>query len=60
MEIGYHLSSEEHRPSALVTNARRAEGAGFASGIVSDHLHPWIDEREVLPHVDNVLAGTAR
>ena len=31
VEIGYKLSSEEHAPNDLVSCARRAEEAGFAS-----------------------------
>jgi hypothetical protein len=49
MELGYHLSSEEHGPNVLVENARRAEEAGFAYGVVSDHFHPWIDAQGQCP-----------
>ena len=43
MEVGYSFSSEEHSPADLVRNARLAEEAGFGFGLISDHIHPWID-----------------
>jgi coenzyme F420-dependent glucose-6-phosphate dehydrogenase len=45
MELGYALSSEEHRPADLVRNARAAEEAGFGFGLISDHIHPWVDSQ---------------
>jgi coenzyme F420-dependent glucose-6-phosphate dehydrogenase len=41
MEFGYWLSSEEHRPRELVSNASRAESLGFSFALISDHFHPW-------------------
>jgi hypothetical protein len=35
MEIGYALSSEEHRPSDLVAHAVAAERAGFPFALIS-------------------------
>ena len=59
MEIGYAISSEEHRPLDLVRNAVRAEEAGFGFALVSDHFHPWIDRQGQSPFVWNVLGGIA-
>ena len=59
MELGYALSSEEHDPLALVENARKAEEAGFAFALVSDHFHPWIDRQGHSPFVWGVLGGIA-
>jgi len=59
MEIGYALSSEEHRPLDLVRNARRAEECGFPFALVSDHYHPWIDRQGQSPFVWGVLGGIA-
>lgn len=59
MEIGYALSSEEHRPLALVENAVRAEAAGFPFALVSDHFHPWIDRQGQAPFVWGLLGGIA-
>jgi coenzyme F420-dependent glucose-6-phosphate dehydrogenase len=59
-EFGYALSSEEHGPSDLVANARRAEEAGFTFALVSDHFHPWIDEQGQSPFVWSVIGGIAQ
>jgi probable non-F420 flavinoid oxidoreductase len=39
--IGYHASHEQHPPSRLLGDVRRAESAGFATISSSDHLSPW-------------------
>ena len=57
MELGYSISSEEHRPLDLVRNAARAEEAGFTFALVSDHFHPWIDRQGQSPFVWSVLGG---
>src|SRR6266480_4792509 len=59
-EFGYALSSEEHGPSELVSNARRAEQAGFTFALISDHYHPWTDEQGQSPFVWSVLGAIAR
>jgi G6PDH family F420-dependent oxidoreductase len=59
MELGYAISSEEHRPLDLVDNARRAEQAGFTFALVSDHFHPWTDKQGQSPFVWSVLGGIA-
>ena len=59
MEIGYALSSEEHRPLDLVRHAQRAENAGFPFALVSDHFHPWIDRQGQSPFVWNVIGAIA-
>lgn len=57
MEIGYHLSSEEHTPNTLVKNARRAEEAGFTFALISDHYHPWLDRQGQSPFVWSVIGA---
>ena len=59
MEIGYALSSEEHAPLDLVRNATRAEEAGFAFSLISDHYHPWIDRQGQNPFVWSVIGAIA-
>jgi coenzyme F420-dependent glucose-6-phosphate dehydrogenase len=59
MEYGYALSAEEHPPSDLVQNARRAEEIGFTFALVSDHFHPWIDAQGQSPFVWSVIGGIA-
>jgi G6PDH family F420-dependent oxidoreductase len=58
-QIGYALSSEEHRPSDLVRYARLAEASGFTFALISDHFHPWIDAQGQSPFVWSVLGGIA-
>src|ERR1700731_305258 len=60
LELGYGLSSEEHGPMALIESAQRAEDAGFAFAVISDHYHPWIDQQGQSPFVWSVLGGIAR
>jgi coenzyme F420-dependent glucose-6-phosphate dehydrogenase len=60
LELGYGLSSEEHGPTALIESAKRAEDAGFAFAVISDHYHPWIDQQGQSPFVWSVLGGIAR
>ena len=59
-EIGYALSSEEHRPRDLVANARKAEEVGFSFALISDHYHPWTDKQGQSPFVWSVLGGIAQ
>jgi G6PDH family F420-dependent oxidoreductase len=58
-EIGYKLSSEEHRPNDLVRYAAMAEDAGFSFALISDHYHPWIDKQGQSPFVWCVIGGVA-
>ena len=60
MEFGYALSSEEHAPGDLVRNARAAEQAGFGFGLISDHIHPWVDAQGHSAFVWSVLGSIAQ
>jgi coenzyme F420-dependent glucose-6-phosphate dehydrogenase len=60
LEIGYALSSEEHRPGDLVRFAVGAEASGFRFALISDHFHPWTDNQGHSPFVWAVLGGIAR
>ena len=42
--FGYHVSHEQHPPSALLEYVRLAERAGFDGALSSDHLAPWLPE----------------
>jgi G6PDH family F420-dependent oxidoreductase len=59
MQIGYHLSSEEHPPERMLPWARRAEEVGFDFITVSDHFHPWTRAQGQSPFVWSVLGGIA-
>ena len=50
VEVGYAISSEEHRPLDLVAT-RSAEQAGFTFALASDHFHPWTDKQGQSPFV---------
>lgn len=59
MEIGYHLSSEEHSGPRLVELATQAEKVGFGFATISDHFHPWTDRQGESPFVWGVLGAIA-
>ena len=60
MELGYHLSSEEHPAPDLVGYARRAEEVGFSYAVISDHFHPWTHRQGQSPFVWSVLGAVAQ
>jgi G6PDH family F420-dependent oxidoreductase len=60
VELGYALSSEEHSPADLVRHARAAEQAGFRFGMISDHIHPWVDAQGHSAFVWSVLGSIAQ
>jgi G6PDH family F420-dependent oxidoreductase len=59
VDVGYAISSEEHRPLDLVRHARRAEECGFPFALISDHYHPWIDRQGQSPFVWTVIGAIA-
>jgi len=59
LKLGYKLMSEEHGPSDLLHNARRAEQAGFDFAAISDHFSPWIDEQGHASFAWSVLGAVA-
>ena len=59
MELGIALSSEENSPAELVGHAQAAEEAGLGFGLISDHIHPWIDAQGHSPFVWSVLGAIA-
>jgi G6PDH family F420-dependent oxidoreductase len=59
VELGYALSSEEHRPRDLVRHAAAAEEAGFTFALISDHFHPWTDTQGQSPFVWSVIGAIA-
>jgi G6PDH family F420-dependent oxidoreductase len=59
VKFGYKLMSEEHGPTRLVENARRAEAAGFDFVSISDHFHPWLESQGHSPFAWSVLGAIA-
>ena len=43
--IGFHASHEQVHPTALLDAVIRAEQAGFAAAMCSDHLAPWSERQ---------------
>jgi len=60
VELGFTLSSEEHRPNDLVDYAVHAEKIGFDFVSISDHYHPWLSDQGHSPFVWSTLGGIAR
>ena len=60
VELGYALSSEEHRPNDLVDYARRAEDVGFQFSLISDHYLPWTETQGNSPFVWSVIGGISQ
>jgi G6PDH family F420-dependent oxidoreductase len=60
VNVGYKLSSEEHRPRDLVRYARLAEETGFSFALISDHYHPWTDKQGQSPFVWSVIGAIAQ
>jgi coenzyme F420-dependent glucose-6-phosphate dehydrogenase len=60
VELGIALSSEENAPADLVRHARAAEGAGLRFGLISDHIHPWVDAQGHSGFVWSVLGAIAQ
>jgi G6PDH family F420-dependent oxidoreductase len=58
-ELGYSLSCEEFDAPTLVSQAERAEAAGFRFAGISDHFHPWVDAQGESPFVWGVLGAIA-
>ena len=59
LQIGYHLSSEEHPPDLADPLGSQAEEAGFDFLTVSDHYHPWTHAQGESPFVWSLLGGLA-
>jgi G6PDH family F420-dependent oxidoreductase len=60
MKIGYFLSGEEWGPRDLVSQAVKAQEAGFEGFWISDHYHPWNDAQGHSPFVWSVIGAIAQ
>ncbi len=59
-QFGYTLMCEQSGPKALVSDAQRAEAAGFDFAVISDHYFPWLDEQGHAPYAWSVLGAVAQ
>jgi G6PDH family F420-dependent oxidoreductase len=57
--VGIAFSCEERSATEIVAAARKAEEAGFRTGWISDHFHPWNNEQAQSPFVWSVLGALA-
>ena len=57
--FGYSLMCEQRGPKDLVSEAVRAEEAGFDFAVISDHYHPWLEEQGHSPYAWTVLGAVA-
>jgi alkanesulfonate monooxygenase SsuD/methylene tetrahydromethanopterin reductase-like flavin-dependent oxidoreductase (luciferase family) len=60
VKVGYFLSSEEWGPRELVSQAVKAQEAGFEGLWISDHYHPWNDEQGHSSFVWATIGGDRR
>ncbi|OLT47072.1 LLM class F420-dependent oxidoreductase [Saccharomonospora sp. CUA-673] len=60
MRFGYTLLTEQTGPKQLVTDAAKAEQAGFSFEVMSDHYSPWLDEQGHSPYAWSVLGAVAQ
>jgi coenzyme F420-dependent glucose-6-phosphate dehydrogenase len=60
VKLGLALSSEENAPGDLVRHACAAEEAGLEFGLISDHIHPWVDAQGHSAFVWSVLGAIAQ
>jgi G6PDH family F420-dependent oxidoreductase len=60
MKIGYFLSCEEWGPHDLVSQASKAQQAGFEGLWISDHYHPWNGEQGHSPFFWSVIGAIAQ
>jgi G6PDH family F420-dependent oxidoreductase len=56
---GYSLMCELYDPNELLTQAARAEAAGFDFITISDHFHPWLFSHHHSPYAWSVLGALA-
>lgn len=60
VRLGWWLSSEEHDPRRLIEHAVAAEGAGFETALISDHLQPWVRHQGNSAYVWTVIGAIAQ
>jgi G6PDH family F420-dependent oxidoreductase len=58
-QFGYTLMGEQAGPRQLVSDAVRAEQAGFDFAVCSDHYYPWLVEQGHSPYAWSVLGAVA-
>lgn len=58
-EIYWFCGDEQFQPEVLVTHAKLAEQAGFDGVMMSEHFHPWVDDRSAASFAFATLGAMA-
>jgi coenzyme F420-dependent glucose-6-phosphate dehydrogenase len=45
VQVGYHISHEQFKPSVLLALVQQAQQAGFTEALSSDHFYPWSESQ---------------
>src|SRR5579863_9768211 len=59
VKIYYFLGHEQFQPEVLVKHAKLAEEAGFDGVLVSEHFHPWVEDRGAAGFAFSTLGAIA-
>ena len=57
--FAYFCGHEQWQPEILVRHARLAEEAGFDMLVVSEHFHPWVDDRSAAGFAYSTMGAMA-
>lgn len=57
--FAYFCGHEQWQPETLVRHARLAEEAGFDMLVVSEHFHPWVDDRSAAGFAYSTMGAMA-
>lgn len=59
-KFAYFCGHEQWQPEELVDHAVRAETAGFDMVVVSEHFHPWVDDKSASGFAFSTIAAMAQ
>jgi G6PDH family F420-dependent oxidoreductase len=59
-QFGYTMMCEQSRPDQLVDDVQRAERAGFAFSVISDHFQPWLATQGHSGYAWSILGAAAQ
>ncbi|MCH7641321.1 TIGR03557 family F420-dependent LLM class oxidoreductase [Patescibacteria group bacterium] len=57
--VYYFLSTEQFQPEVLVKHAVLAEKVGFDGVMISEHFHPWVDDKSAAGFAFSILGAIA-
>ncbi len=59
-KFAYFCGHEQWHPEELVEHAIRAEAAGFDMVVVSEHFHPWVDDKSASGFAFSTIGAMAQ